>query len=139
MGFWRCPLYIRPVPKSFSTEVVPVVEWKVDADEKGYVYVHVTSPRSQGNLMLRIWPTTYLVDAHSAHESKLVHAENIARAPEWTLAPAGSAHPFLLIFEGLPKHCTLFHLIERIPQPGGFEVNSIVRNQTDVYHVTLDE
>ena len=38
-------------------------------------------------------------------------------------------------FSGLPRSCTSFDLIERIPEPGGFEVRNIGRNKTDVYEV----
>jgi hypothetical protein len=43
----------------------------------------------------------------------------------------------LLIFEGLPKTCNAFDLIEQISQPGGFAVSGIPRNEKDVYHVNL--
>jgi hypothetical protein len=116
----------------------PEIQIATDADEKGYVYVHVSFPPPQDEMWIRIWRTTYLTDRNSPHESRLVHAENISYAPQWTSIPAGSHHSFLLIFEGLPKSCSVFDLIERIDQPGGFAVSGIVRNEADVYRVSLD-
>jgi hypothetical protein len=66
-----------------------------------------------------------------------VHAENISLAPEWTLIPDNKLYRFLLIFDALPRGCSAFDLVEEIPQPGGFHVEGIVRNQTDVYHVDI--
>jgi len=85
--------------------------------------------------LIRIWPTTYLYDKGSAHRSELVHAENISMYPVWTTVPDGSIVTFSLIFTGLPKHCQTFDLIESIPQSGGFKVDSITRNELDVYYV----
>lgn len=104
---------------------------------ESHVYVHVTYPPGQGEVLLRIWRTTFLLDKGSSHESRLVHADNISYAPTWTIVPAARPHTFLLIFEGLPKQCVVFDLVERIDQPGAFEVRSIRRNKSDVYRVTL--
>lgn len=88
-------------------------------------------------MLIRIWKTTFLVDKSSSHRSKLVHAENISYAPQWTVIPENKLFQFLLIFEALPKGCELFDLLEDIPQPGGFFVDSIMRNKKDVYHVYI--
>jgi hypothetical protein len=106
-------------------------------DEEGHVYVHVSFTAPQDGAAIRIWSTTFLTDHHSAHESRLVHAENISYAPQWTLVAPDKTVSFLLIFKALPRTCAIFDLIERIPQPGGFEVRGIVRNETDVYHTVL--
>jgi len=107
------------------------------ADEKGYVYVHLNfhaGPHGEG---IRIWHSTFLIDHHSAHESKLVHAWNIAFAPQWTLLEPNQLFQFLLVFEALPKSCKVFDLFERIPEDGGFEIKSIGRNKSDVYRLKL--
>jgi len=87
--------------------------------------------------LIRIWRTTFLIDAASQTKSQLVHAEKISFAPQWTLIPKGLSYSFLLIFEGLPKGCTHFDLVEEIAQSGGFYVKNIQRNETDVYHTHL--
>jgi hypothetical protein len=38
---------------------------------------------------------------------------------------------------GLPKKCTVFDLIEEIPEPGGFYIPNIQRNNSDVYHLEI--
>jgi hypothetical protein len=105
--------------------------------EDSFVYVHCYFNNSFKDMLIRIWSTTFLVDAASGVRSKLIHAENISIAPMWTRIPDGQIYSFLLVFEGLPKSCKHFDLIEDIPQPGGFEVRNISRNTTDVYHIDI--
>ena len=87
---------------------------------------------------IRIWSSTYLVDRHSEHISKLIHFENISLFPDWTDVPYGKEYWFTLIFSGLPKDCLVFDFIELIPQNGGFFQEGIVRNFSDVYKIKLD-
>lgn len=105
--------------------------------EDSFVYVHCYFQNDNKDALVRIWRTTYLVDTASGSRSELVHAQNISFAPLWTLIPDHSTFNFLLIFSALPKSCTQFDLIEEIPQPGGFVVRNIRRNQTDVYHIEV--
>ena len=105
--------------------------------EDSYIYVHCYFDNPHDGSLIRIWKTTFLMDFVSGTRSKLVHAENISFAPVWTLIPDEVTFSFLLIFSSLPKSCTQFDLIEEIPQPGGFHVKNIQRNQQDVYHITL--
>lgn len=105
--------------------------------QDGYVYVHCHFRNDWQDALIRIWKTTYLLDITSGSKSALIHAENITFAPLWTMIADQQIHTFLLIFEALPKSCKLFDLIEEIPQPGGFHVENIHRNPTDVYHIDL--
>ena len=50
----------------------------------------------------------------------------------------GSTLHFTLIFNGLPKACRSFDLVELIPQAGGFEYRKINRNKSDVYHLDFN-
>ncbi len=102
-----------------------------------YIYVHCHVPRSAAEMLIRIWKTTFLVDKANACRAGLIHAENITYAPLWTLVPLHIDYSFLLIFASLPKSCKQFDLVEEIPQPGGFYVPGILRNDRDVYHVAL--
>jgi len=112
----------------------------IDSDvlEDSYVYVHCQFPIPAPGMLIRIWKTTVLKDCHSSAQSQLIHAENISYAPQWTLIPDTGMYTFLLIFSALPKTCTLFDLVEDIPQPGGFLVKSIARNKTDVYRINIE-
>lgn len=105
--------------------------------EDSFVYVHCNFRNRWENMLIRIWKTTYLVDSFSGTKSKLVHAENISIAPVWTRIPDGEQYSFLLIFTGLPKSCRQFDLVEEIPEPGGFFIQNISRNDTDVYHIDV--
>jgi hypothetical protein len=105
--------------------------------EDSFVYVHCYFRNPFKDMLIRIWRTTVLIDKGSGSRSKLVHVENISLAPVWTQIPDGVTFNFLLIFNALPKSCAQFDLLEDIPQPGGFFVEGIVRNQTDVYHIDL--
>ena len=102
-----------------------------------YWYVHCHFDNRWQDMLIRIWKTTFLIDRHSSAKAELIHAENITYAPQWTLVPDKQPFSFLLIFTGLPKSCRVFDLLEQIPDPGGFHVADIVRNETDVYHVDL--
>lgn len=107
-------------------------------EEERQVIVHCCFPAqpSFGNL-IRIWKTTFLVDKSSNHESKLLHAENISLFPEWTLVFPFQDFWFTLIFSGLPKDCKSFDLKEIIPEEGGFSVQDIKRNSSDIYRIKI--
>lgn len=105
--------------------------------EDSFVYVHCYFDNLGEEMLIRIWRTTFLVDKASGARSQLLHAENITIAPTWTLVPGNLMFHFLLIFSGLPKSCTQFDLVEEIPQPGGFYVANILRNNADVYHINI--
>jgi hypothetical protein len=137
------PTASRLPPPAAPGKVQPEVEVDVltslegEVLEDSYVYVHCNFDNPGSNTLIRIWKTTFLTDTVSHARSSLVHVENISLAPQWTLIPDGASFSFLLIFTGLPKSCRQFDLKEEIPQPGGFLVTNIQRNETDVYHITI--
>jgi hypothetical protein len=88
---------------------------------------------------IRIWKSTFLIEKPSGTKRKLMHAENITMHPTWTVADKAGKYNFSLYFEGLSKSCTGFDLVEIIPQPGGFIVSDITRNNSDVYNVLITE
>jgi hypothetical protein len=101
------------------------------------VIVHCKIKAEEADTFARIWETTYLLDNYSDHESRLLYNEGIVRHPFWTLIPAGTTLYFTLVFSALPKSCTAFDFQEIIPEPGGFCVQHIRRNSTDVYSIDL--
>jgi hypothetical protein len=129
-----------------ETLVKPIIEkellqsLKAKTEEEKQVIVHCCFPASPslGNL-IRIWKTTYLIDNHSDHKSKLIHAENITLFPNWTAVPFMKDFWFTLIFSGLPKDCKSFDFQEVIPEEGGFYVKSIKRNESDIYRIKISE
>ena len=86
---------------------------------------------------VRIWKTTYLVDDLTGERYPLLFAEGVRLAPAWTLMPANQTQNFTLIFKGMPRRVQLFHLIEILPEEGGFYIDNIVRNTADVYYVDM--
>jgi hypothetical protein len=130
---------IKETPAKVKPEVDTDTLTRIDSQtlEDSFVYVHCYFRNSYKDMLIRIWKSTYLVDKTSSARSKLVHAENISVAPQWTQIPDGVTYNFLLIFSALPKACKLFDLIEDIPQAGGFFVPNISRNDTDVYHIDI--
>lgn len=106
--------------------------------EAGQVIVHcILKNMSSEGMMMRIWPTTYLYDHHSDHVSKLVHAANISYFPVWQEMSLGDNY-FTLIFEGLPKSCKIFDLLEDCQNNiGAFRIMNIPRNEQDVYYAHL--
>lgn len=113
-----------------------LVKAKVNLQVEKQVIVHVTIQTTHSWWQLRVWPTTYLIPREGGNRSKLLNADNIPFFPQW-MHIFGPLHRFTLIFEGLPKECDVFDLVEEIPQAGGFEVKGICRNQSDVYHVEI--
>jgi hypothetical protein len=101
--------------------------------EEGQTIIHCVC---NTNGLYRIWPSTFLIEGISGKKLKLITAFNISFYPMWTEKKPGQK--FTLIFEGLTKDCVVFDLKEIIPQDGGFVVNGIVRNSTDVYTVNVD-
>ncbi|MBL7902241.1 MAG: hypothetical protein JNK73_09615 [Bacteroidia bacterium] len=112
-----------------STQSVSAKAKTLESEERQTI-VHCSI--AEGEYAYRIWPSTFLVERGSGRRAKLITAFNISFAPEWTL---NDGKGFTLIFEGLSKTCSIFDLVEIIPQEGGFEAKGILRNKTDVYHV----
>jgi hypothetical protein len=119
---------------SLNIETEPSVLVSEAVAVESQVVVHV-SVWSSEPVNLRIWGSTYLFDQHSSHQSKLVHFENISLAPDWTPVHSAMPYKFTLFFEGLPKSCIQFDLIEIAIGEGCFEFKNIARNPSDVYYV----
>jgi len=130
---------IKEPPVRTQPAVEAEILSSIDPDvlDDSYVYVHCHVGNLAEGMLIRIWRTTFLIDRSQGSKSQLIHAENISFAPAWTMIPGKGAYTFLLIFSALAKSCRVFDLVEEIPQPGGFLVKNIRRNETDVYHVDI--
>lgn len=119
-----------------AEEILQSLRTKTLEDKQ--VIVHCCFPGSAafGNL-IRIWQSTFLVDDTIGHRSHLIHAENIAVFPYWTEVPPMKDFWFTLVFTGLPKECKQFDFMEVIPEEGGFFVQNIRRNESDVYRIKI--
>lgn len=107
-------------------------------DTERQVVLHCEIPVAfHMGMMIRIFASTYLFDAHSDHKSELVHFENISLGPAWKHVPPGGPIRFTLYFTGLPKSCSLFHFHEVIDDNTGFKFRNIMRNKSDVYSIKL--
>ncbi len=126
------PTIIKP---AIDTDIL--VSIATDLQTDSFIYVHCYFENLGEDMLIRIWKSTFLVDSTSSSKAKLVHVENISLAPQWTIIPGGVMFHFLLIFTSLPTSCSQFDLIEDIPQPGGFVVKNIPRNERDVYHIDV--
>lgn len=87
--------------------------------------------------MIRIWPSTFLLDCNSNHTNALIGFKNITSYPTWTRIDYTQPYDFTLVFEGLPKSVRSFDLAEIIPEKNGFRIQGIRRNQVDVYNEEL--
>lgn len=108
-----------------------------DPEEESQVVLHFIYRTKLVKTTIRIWNSTFLCDCDSSHRSALVHSENIAIYPVWMDVYASKPVHFTLIFKGLPKSCTKFDFIEDIPEPGGFVVRNIARNDSDIYNLDI--
>ena len=118
-----------------ESEVLTITQTEVELESQ--VVIHGVYTADHFASRIRIWPSTYLVDRHSQHKSQLIWHEGISMYPTWTWLNPGKNY-FTLIFGGLPKSCVIFDLVEEIPEPGGFLIEGILRNHSDVYNVSFD-
>lgn len=133
-------LYMASIIEKPKVEIAEDLLLKLETfvQTEGQVIVHcLCKAPIMYDTKIRIWKTTYLFANNSDHKSILVHAENICYYPAWQDLPAGSSTVFTLIFNRLPKSCTIFDFMEVIPESGGFSVKGIARNKTDVYFIRL--
>ncbi len=131
---------------SSSLEIITRPEVELDAglleslktlhQEENQVIVHVHLRVLDPPLGIRIFPSTYLIPREGGENAKLINAIGITRAPQWTYV-FNRSHVFTFIFEGLGKDCRVFDLVEDIPLPDPFVFYGIVRNQSDVYHLSM--
>lgn len=105
--------------------------------EESQVIIHCSCTGTMHGDKIRIWKSTFLYVKDSKHKSKSVYVENITMYPTWIYVDKGQTVNFTLIFTGLPKDCKQFDLIENIPEPGGFIIKDIERNNADVYLLDL--
>lgn len=110
-------------------------EIKTNLQEEKQVILHCTY-ECTFSTRIRIWKTTYLITEKN-EKIPLVHHEGISLYPTWTHIFRPSMVHFTLIFSGLPKECKVFKMEEIIPESGGFKINNIKRNSTDVYRVLI--
>lgn len=124
------------VKPKISPELLEALQTQVEIEKQ--VIVHCCFPADpMPGMLVRIWPSTFLIDESLKHKSSLIHHENISLFPYWTEVTPGQDYWFTLVFSGLPKECKTFDLKEIIPQEGGFSVMNIQRNGTDVYRVKI--
>jgi hypothetical protein len=124
------PPVVDPIEPALKEELLTKI------DERGQVTVRCRFDSADFNL-IRIWRSTYLVCYDTGHRSELLHADGIAIAPQWMPVLPGAAAMFTLVFAPLPKECSVFDLVEDIPQAGGFHVAGIGRNRRDMYEVRI--
>ena len=103
---------------------------------EGQTTVHFIVPPLKADLM-RIWKSTFLKANNSEKVSKMIMNHNISTFPKWTKIDTNKLNTFTLIFEGLPKDCTSFDLIEDALEDGGFLYKTIQRTYNDVYEIIL--
>ncbi|MCX6351655.1 MAG: hypothetical protein NTX03_07325 [Bacteroidetes bacterium] len=126
---------ISPQIKELKSTVAKLAN---QVQEESQVIVHCSYTETYGGEKIRIWKSTFLYAKGSSHISKLVFTENVTIAPTWMPVRMGETVNFTLIFTGLPKGCTHFDLIEKIPAAGAFVCRNIERNSSDVYHIIIE-
>lgn len=121
---------------TISEKLKSEVEQKVDVESQ--VIIHCKYRAGTEDNLIRIWKSTFLYARDSTHKSSLINTQKISIYPHWTFIEVGKSYFFTLIFSGLPRTCKSFDLLENIPEPGGFFVENISRNDLDVYHVDIE-
>lgn len=119
-----------------APEILEQIQEKFEQEKQVIVHCCFQNNYTLGNLV-RIWPSTYLVDKFSGYKSQLIFWENIAVFPYWTDIPPVKEYCFTLVFSGLPKGCKVFDFVEEVVQGSGFLVTDIERNDSDIYTIKL--
>jgi hypothetical protein len=132
---------IKEDPLRLYDKEVAVLEEEIEErqtleEEERQTTVHCKIKLERGS-GVRIWKSTFLIEKETGQRRKLMHNINVPLAPDWLVIDKDGWYSFTLLFEGLDKNCSLFDLQEIIPEPGGFEVVNIKRNNTDVYSVIV--
>lgn len=109
-----------------------------NVSEETQVVIHCSYTATLLGDRIRIWKSTFLFPRNSMKKCKLVHYEKITLYPTWKQVNQWETVTFSLVFNGLPNGCGIFDLIEQIPEPGGFEIRNIQRNNTDVYFIEIE-
>ena len=128
----------KPKPKKIQKIEVDkqiLEKAKTETDTGKQVIVHCLL-KSDYEMNIRIWRSTFLRDKDSSHKSNLLASYNIIEYPNW-MSINGDEAEFTLVFSSLPKSCNAFDLFEDIPQGGGFYTGLISRNKSDVYSVEI--
>lgn len=109
---------------------------KVQIETEQQVVVHIRLQLEVLPSLIRIWPNTFLICGNTHSKSKLLNADRISFAPMWTTIDR-KTYRFTLIFEGLPRECAFFDLVEELDTLDRFEYYGIARNQSDIYYLNL--
>ncbi len=112
-------------------------KWESIIRDEKQVIIHCHYHNFESIGKIRVWKTTFLHSRNTNHQSTLVSAYNISMYPEWMTIEPFKIHKFTLIFTGLPDDCSSFDLWEKIPEPGGFIIKNIKRNEKDIYHLII--
>ena len=127
------PTISKPI---IAPEILSQIQEQFEEEKQVIVHCCFQNNYMVGNLV-RIWPSTFLVDKFTGCSSKLIFWENIAVFPYWTEVPPVKEYSFTLIFSALPKECKVFDFVEEVMHGSGFLVTDIERNESDVYTLKL--
>lgn len=81
---------------------------------------------------------TFLYPNTSEEKIKMSHAFGIHKKPFSNVVFKGQVLHFSLVFPGLPRNCTNFHVVEEKADGFGFFFKCIPRNKSDVYVVLME-
>jgi len=86
---------------------------------------------------LRVWKKRTLLRENTGLIRKIIKPLNIDLTLYKVFAPINNCCNFTLVFEGLSKDSTSFHLFKEPPAQNCFYSESIDRNETDSYHIIV--
>ena len=124
----------EPKKVTIDPELKNAIQTLVEEESQVIIHLHLNLVWGE---RIRIWKSTFLRTHDGGEKIKIIHADNISFYPDWTICRTGETI-CTLIFKGLPKDCTVFDLLEEIPEPGGFYIPNIQRNNSDVYHLEIN-
>ena len=115
---------LRKLKSGFDNEAITILHC-----------TYVSKPQYQNGGWVSLYPNTCLVNPVDRSELKLQHAFNIPFFPtRFYFKKAGDIKRFTLYFPPIPKHWSLFHLIEQEGDSPFFSCN-IERNSSGIYQI----
>lgn len=101
-------------------------------EDKKKVIIQGFAPNHQA---IKLYEKTFICCYKNKYECILLHQIGIPQYPE---VREGENLTFLLIFEGLPEDCELFHL-QSIPTSGTWKSYDFEKDTSGVYNFIIEE
>jgi hypothetical protein len=133
-------MYIRKRTYQIDPEILSEIETKDNNEAATIIHCQYTSPEKYMNGgWVNIAQTTYLCNDNDNTMLKMKQVFNIPISPEkHFFQKPNQTKRFTLFFPALPEDWSSFSVVEVTNEPGPVLIHSIERNDSGVYHLTIE-